>query len=273
MTDNEISGIKRQYANAANLDSRIKLHRLYSTNSQGWSTWVYKQMTFPKGSCVLELGCGNGQLWLDNRDSVPANVTFTLSDFSDGMLKEAKIRMACISGNFKYAVIDAQDIPFENESIDILIANHMLYHVPDLEKALSEIRRVLRIGGIAYCTTMGKRHLAEISEILSKIDKRIVFNEVSHGKFTMQSGPAILSKYLSQVEVREYEDSLKVTNADDLIEYIMSSGGMSNVGTYLQGNKLGILRDILLKEIQAKGYIQISKESGMIIGKKTASQI
>lgn len=270
MPSNESSDVKRQYANAANLDSRINLHRLYSTNSQGWSAWVYRQMTFPKGSSVLELGCGNGQLWLDNRNRIPADVTFTLSDLSAGMLNEANIRMIDIPGNFKYIVIDAQDIPFENESMDILIANHMLYHVPDLEKALSEMRRVLRIGGIVYYTTIGKRHFAEIAEVLSKIDKRIVFNEISYGKFTLQSGPAILARYLSQIEVREYEDSLKVTNADDLIKYIMPSDGISNASTYLQGDRLGILRDILLKEIRAKGYIKVSKESGMIIGKRVA---
>jgi len=270
MTSNKGSDLKRQYANATNLDSRINLHRLYSTNSEGWSAWVYRQMAFPKGSSVLELGCGNAQLWLDNRDKIPSDVTFTLSDFSAGMLSEARNRMAGMAGNFRFSIIDAEQIPLEGESIDILIANHMLYHVPDLDKGLSEIRRVLRIGGTLYCTTIGKRHLAELGESLSRIDKRIEFNRSAHGKFTMQSGPSILARYLSQIEVREYEDSLEVTNAEDLIKYVMSSVGISNVGTYLEGEGLGILRENLLEEIRRKGCIKISKESGMIIGKKAA---
>jgi ubiquinone/menaquinone biosynthesis C-methylase UbiE len=227
-------------------------------------------MTFPKGSSVLELGCGNAQLWLDNRDKIPDGVTFTLSDFSAGMLNEARNRMAGLPGNFTFSIIDAEQIPLEEKSIDILVANHMLYHVPDLDKALAEIRRVLRIGGTLYCTTIGKRHLAEIGEALSRVDERIEFNRIRHGKFTMQSGPSILARYLSEIEVREYEDSLEVTNAEDLIKYVMSSVGISNVGSYLEGKGLGTLRENLLEEIRRKGYIKVSKESGMIIGRKAA---
>ena len=58
--------------------------------------------------------------------------------------------------------MDAQDIPFEDDTFGCVVANHMLYHVPDLDKGLAEIRRVLKPGGKLYAATNGEAHMLEL---------------------------------------------------------------------------------------------------------------
>ena len=77
-----------------------------------------------------------------------------LSDLSAGMLEFAKQNVT--GENVRHIVIDIQDIPFPADSFDLVIANMMLDHVPDLPKALREVQRVLRPGGTFVCATYGE---------------------------------------------------------------------------------------------------------------------
>lgn len=67
---------------------------------------------------------------------------------------------------FVYAVADAQALPFADATFDAVIANHMLYHIPDLPRALAEIRRVLKPAGRFYASTIGREHMHELDELI-----------------------------------------------------------------------------------------------------------
>ncbi|HJT55387.1 MAG TPA: class I SAM-dependent methyltransferase [Ktedonobacteraceae bacterium] len=137
-----------QYKDSSNLNARIQIHKLFSTNRTAFHRWVFDHFHVPHPARLLEAGCGPGYLWAQNRDRIPEDWEITLSDFSAGMLQEAQSRLSGGSGHFSFQLFDIQSIPFENEHFDTVIANHMLYHVPDRAKALSEIRRVLKPGGV-----------------------------------------------------------------------------------------------------------------------------
>ena len=64
---NEETNIIEQYKNAKNLNDRISLHEKYSTNKQGWFNWLFEKIDFSKVNRLLELGCGNGKLWQENK--------------------------------------------------------------------------------------------------------------------------------------------------------------------------------------------------------------
>ena len=64
------SDIIEQYKNSTNLDIRIKLHKLYSVSDVSWFRWLYDHYKLSDDSRVLELGCGDGSLWLENRDRI-----------------------------------------------------------------------------------------------------------------------------------------------------------------------------------------------------------
>ncbi len=101
--------LSMQYKNATNISARIRLHRDYSVNKEGWFPWLFSNLHLKPGMKVLELGTGNGALWSQNINKVPADVNIVLSDISEGMLADAKIEIG-ENSEFQYAVIDAQSI-------------------------------------------------------------------------------------------------------------------------------------------------------------------
>jgi ubiquinone/menaquinone biosynthesis C-methylase UbiE len=151
-----------QYKDATNLDARVRLHRLFSTNKYGWHRWCFDHYLLPAQARVLEIGCGPAHLWTTNLDRVPPGWHITLSDFSSGMLEQAQQNLGSHAAAFQFQIIDAQQIPFKSDVFDAVIANHMLYHVPDRLKALSEMRRVLKPGSIVYLATNGWSHLRRL---------------------------------------------------------------------------------------------------------------
>ena len=74
-----------QYHNANNVSARIRLHKLYSVNKEGWFPWLYREMKLKSGMKILEVGCGNGALWVENSDNIPTGrgTSIVLSDISE----------------------------------------------------------------------------------------------------------------------------------------------------------------------------------------------
>ena len=136
----------KQYGDSSNLNARIQLYTRFSNSPDDLGRWVFDRLDLPRRCRLLELGCGTASLWVGNASRVSAGWTVTLSDRSPGMLREARDNLAVKGLAFRLSVIDAQAIPLADSTLDAVIANHMLYHVPDRAKALSEIHRVLRPG-------------------------------------------------------------------------------------------------------------------------------
>ena len=127
---NNTSVVKQQYANANNLNTRISIHDKYSTNKMGFGNWIMSNYRIDEKMKVLELGCGTGDMWKNSQSLIKACSKLILSDFSEGMVATTKSNIGNYE-NTEYKVIDIQEIPYENETFDVVIANMMLYHVPD----------------------------------------------------------------------------------------------------------------------------------------------
>ena len=141
---------RHQYADSRNLDARFQLHDRFSVNQYGWHEWVFDHLQLPGRARVLEIGCGPGLFWQKNASRRPASWDVTLTDLSPGMLADARRALASPGATHRYATADARHLPWPDAQFDTVIANHMLYHVPDRPRALAEIRRVLRPGGRLY---------------------------------------------------------------------------------------------------------------------------
>ena len=246
------------YKDASNLNARIELHRRSSTNKQGWTRWLFDQLNLPPECRVLELGCGPGSLWQENLDCVPVGWEITLTDFSPGMLEQAQDNLGS-EQRFEFEIVDAQSIPYDDESFDAVIANHMLYHVPDRAKAIGEMRRVLKVGGRFYASTVGLGHMQELWKITGRFDPDEKFQHVIPS-FTLENGYEELSRWFSQVTLHRYEDDLVITEAEPLVAYILSMVEAKSVFT---DDKLAKLVEYLEREIAAHGAVHITKDSGM----------
>jgi SAM-dependent methyltransferase len=251
--------VSGQYRSARNLNVRIALHRRFSTNPHGWHCWVFDQFQLPLQCRILELGCGAGDLWLENIGRIPEGWEITLSDSSAGMVDQARRNLFHKPHPFHFMTIDAQRIPLEGGSFDSVIANHMLYHVPDRTKALAEIHRVLKAGGRLYASTIGQRHLCELADLISRFDADLsAWGWHSPKDFLLENGAAQLSEWFRQVSLRRYEDSLIVTEAEPLADYLLSG----RMETAIE-NRTDFVKFIDRELESCGGAFHVTKDSGL----------
>lgn len=104
---------------------------------------------------ILEIGCGTGQFAKSVMEAMPECV-YLATDQSEAMVAETK-RLGVAARQ-----ADATQLPFMAETFDGVVAAWMLYHVPDLDRAVREARRVLRPGGQLAVATNGDSHLAAL---------------------------------------------------------------------------------------------------------------
>ncbi|URK68214.1 class I SAM-dependent methyltransferase [Streptococcus oralis] len=248
-----------QYKNHDNLDIRVELHKKYSKNKLGFNNWIFSNYQITDEVKVLELGCGTGELWKSNSDSIDKMKQLVVTDFSKDMVKTTKSVIGN-RDNVNYEIIDIQKISFENETFDIVIANMLLHHVNNIPKALSEVNRVLKTGGIFYCATFGENGVVDY---LASLFKDEVNQDLENKTFTLQNGKRYLRRYFNSVDTLLYDDELQVTSIDDLVKYIQSFKGISEIGSLEEK----VIRKRLEIHFQ-KGKLIIPKEYGMFIARK-----
>jgi ubiquinone/menaquinone biosynthesis C-methylase UbiE len=153
---------------------------------------------------VLEVGCGMGelaeQLGKDGLDVVAI-------DLSQRMVELARARGVDVR------VGDVQDLPFGDSEFDVVIADWVLYHVPDLDLALREIVRVLEPGGHLVAATVGPANMREIWELVGG-------PVTVERSFDARTGRGLLEQHFSHVEQRDVEGTLVFEDAETVRHFI-----------------------------------------------------
>ncbi len=250
-----------QYRDSSNFQDRVSIHARFSTNPQSWHRWVFDHFAFAPESRLLELGCGPGLLWRMNRDRLPPRWHIALSDFSPGMVGETRQHLAA-AAQFAFLAADAQALPFPAAHFDGVIANHMLYHVPDRPAALAEIRRVLRPGGRLFAATNGAGHMQELGDLVRRFNPALPFWKLSEQfavNFGLGNGGAQLAPFFPTILRYDFEDGLLVNEAEPLVAYVYSMFGSRG----LSSARRPAFKAFVEAELAAHGPIQITKEAGL----------
>lgn len=259
----------QQYRDASNLNARLAIHQSFSTNNQGWAPFVWDAISaLPADADVLECGCGPASLWTIGADRIPPGWRITLTDFSEGMVEEAKRAIAMlpeeVGAQFSVRQANIEELPFADGAFDGVIANHMLYHVPDRAKAIGEVRRVLRAGGLFFAATNGEGHMAEQRQLGDRfVQGHGIASADWHGTvgrtFSLENGAAQLAPFFDSVEMRYYDDALLVTEVEPLLRYFYSMG-------MIPADLEADLRAFLQQEMDANGgVVEIGKSTGIFI--------
>ncbi len=158
---------------------------------------------------VLEVGCGWGELAARIADELSADVVAI--DLSPRMVELARGR------GVDARVGDVQELTFDDGEFDCVTANWMLYHVPDLDRALGELSRVLRVGGRLVAATNGLRHLDELWALVgrNRADEPV--------RFFAETAEPYLRRHFDSVERRDFQSSVDFPDADAVRGYIASS--------------------------------------------------
>lgn len=157
---------------------------------------------------ILEVGCGTGafaeRLTADN----PA-ATVIATDTSERFVELTAAR------GVDARVADATDLPFADGSFDLVAAMWMLYHVPDLDAALAEVRRVLRPGGRFLAVTNGDEHVADL--------RREAGGGPVVTQFSSQNGEAALLRHFGRVSREDLRPRAVFPDHAAAMAYLASS--------------------------------------------------
>jgi SAM-dependent methyltransferase len=200
--------VREQYATEEGLKARASLY-LYGDSRLDARSLVVEELQRERPRRVVEVGCGFGELaeWIAH--DVGCDVVAT--DQSERMVELSRER------GLDARVADVQDLPFTDGEFDAAVAAWMLYHVPDLDRALAELRRVLRPGGTLVAVTNGASDFQELWDYVGRdvSDRTLTFRA--------ENGEEHLLRYFASVARRDITAPIVFPDADAMRRYVGSS--------------------------------------------------
>jgi len=259
-----------QYKTPDNLQARIKLHRQFGTNPHGWHKFVIDQVNIKAGMTVLEVGCGSGSLWIENRDRIPGELTIFLADISSGMVRNARKAIGALrQTKLEYFCVDVQAIPSYDDQFELVVANHMLYHVPDISLGVREISRVLKPGGFLCAATNGYDHMCEFHELINLFYPDASILRSQSKSYSLENALEILSPWFDSIEINHYDENLKITTVEPVLAYLNSLWAVTEPMDATSNEKLEQAGEMISHQISTKGHFWVTKSQGVVIGKNS----
>lgn len=281
-SDRRLAGTERsvvasQYEDPSNLQSRVNVYAYLRPEHplpQGatFEDWVLDHLDWTGEESALDIGCGPGGFL--SPISLRAGRVMGF-DLSLGMLAEA--RRGTPAGRAHLAAADIQALPLVSDSVDVVVAAFMLYHVPHLDRALGELSRVLQSGGTILAVTNGPGDKIEIRQAWQEAGRRIIgqtFN-VPHwsDNFNLDNGATVLGETFDVVAVDRTRGTFRFPDPGPVLAWVQSlrpglEGGIEDV---TWADVMGELRRIVAHEIEAHGTFAAGKDSGLVIARKRAT--
>jgi SAM-dependent methyltransferase len=203
---NDPALVAEQYADESGLAVRRRAWRefLEGPNSDDWT---FDAIVERDPRRVLEVGCGWGELSKRVQRETEADVT--AFDLSERMARLARGRAV------RAFVADVQALPFPERSFDVVVANAVLYHVPNVDRGLAEIARVLTPDGAFVATTFDGGRFAELFALAGAEPPVIPFRA--------DNGAEILEPRFDHVDTRAATHALVFPSADEVRTYLAAT--------------------------------------------------
>jgi SAM-dependent methyltransferase len=211
---------EKAYANDSKIRARMAIYQYAegAASARGRTSAVAWDGT----QVVADVGCGSGfdlrPLVTGGRCRLAIGV-----DLSAGMLHG----MDDLRGSGRLALVqgDAQRLPLADQVADVGLAMHMLYHVPDIPAALSELRRIVKPGGTVLASTNSGRHLAEMNNLLGEAIAEQLGRTTTIDpppRFSTENGQALLEEHFASVTLHQREVPLLIPAPAPVVAYLDS---------------------------------------------------
>lgn len=263
--ETDAEAAKAQYRDSSNLRKRANIHK-YGRAPVGWFNWLARHAGLPEGGDVLDIGCGPGWLWVAAAADFPEGLGLTLADISPGMVGEAVSAVTQVPSYRSVTGTEATitELPFADASFDAVMACHMLYHVPDLDKALDELARVVKSSGAVIVTTNDSDNMAELYA-----EGGAAFggytSDPSSVNFGIARARELLSARLADVIVTDFREELHITDREDIVGTLTSYPP----GSTATPEQVEALRAAVAARMDANGGVfRTDKHQGLIRGVK-----
>lgn len=258
------AAVSAQYAGPERFDARVRLYRLYARARPTWLGWCWQQLALSPGERVAEVGTGTGNLWLENARAMPQGLAPLLSDRSAGMLHAARQRLRPFAARFHFQRADVQHLPWREAAFDVVIANHMLYHVPDRPRAIAQLARVLSPSGRCLVGTNDRGHLRELRELLADFEVESSLGSASaHRVFDLERAERELGAAFDEVRIARRRERLEVRDASVVGDYLRS------IATESPANRARIARarSHVSERIRVEGCFEVTVAAGVCVAR------
>jgi ubiquinone/menaquinone biosynthesis C-methylase UbiE len=255
--------VEQQYGDDRNLKARQSIYAFQQPVLDIWGGSL-ERAGLRGTERILDIGCGNG-MYLGALRVRGHRGPVIAGDMSEGMLRAART----VAGADPLLVTDVQALPFADNSFDVTLAMHMMYHVPNRAVAIAELRRVLRSDGVALVLTNSRRHFAELDDLLVEcaaaatgVERAPVRTFVT---FTLENAEPELAEQFSSIELCTFTSELVVDEIEPVLDYARSMGAfMADDSSRLDG----VLRELdqrVAAVIAADGAFRVTTESGCFV--------
>ncbi len=261
--------IRDAYATDTALSVRIHTHENYTHPKIDFPNWVLDRIRWRGDERVLDIGAGTGMYLELVRQRVPDG-ELVAGDLSHGMLQRIRQRPQVQAAHT--VRLNAQHLPFPAGTFDVVLANHMLFFVPDIGQALSEIRRVLRPDGCLLASTNSANTMAEFDTLSRRACTLLGFAgvrfESPHNRFTLENGPRQLAHYFRAVARYDIPSHFRFADPEPALAYI-DSLRVLNEPQLPNGLSWENFMDAVEKQIRRlirrTGELRVQKLSGALV--------
>jgi SAM-dependent methyltransferase len=262
------------YADDARLDVRYRTHQLYTLDPVDFGRWTLERLPWRGDEQVLDMGCGPGELLCGMARQHTGWGALVGFDPSSGMVAQAMAAAAAGDLLARFCVADAQNVPLPDVSFDVVMARHMLYHVPDIDRAVAEAARLLRPGGYLLTVTNSANTMPEYSDLIKQAADR--FPAVSWpggatSRFALENAPAFLERYFDPVETFILPGTLRFPLAQPFVDYVDSGRALLMRPGHSDAEWQAVL-DFVRAEAEAvirrQGHFDVTKVAGAVVGRK-----
>ena len=262
------------YRSDEGLRTRIETHRLYSRVQEPFADWLLSLAEWRGDERVLDVGCGSGATLLPVARRVPAGLAVGL-DYSQAMVERCQHEARAAGLRLGLTRGTALDLPFPAASFDVVMMNHMLYHVSDIPAALAEARRVLKPGGVFLAATNGANTMPQIDQVHQAASARLGLpappdysgHRVST-RFNLENGRPPIEAVFGQVAVARRADAFDFPTAEPFLRYYASLATVPPDDPALAESLLAAVRAEVEAIIAERGVFTVDKEAGAFVARK-----
>ena len=259
--------LRYQYGTAEKLKVRIASHERYSERALDFRAWVLQRLDLAAGLTVLDVGCGSGVF---HRALGQHDVRVIACDRSPGMVQEVVAQAAQYRLPVGACQADAEALPVAAGSCDRVMANHMLYHVPDQERALRELRRVLKPGGRVIMATNAADHGKRFRDLHDEIAGELGYTPTGNaaGRFTLDDLP-LVQRVFGAAERHVVRNAFVFPTAEAALAYY-ASGLVDGIAERdAEGSHRGKLLPLMAARIEGiierEGVFRVPKDAGCFV--------
>jgi ubiquinone/menaquinone biosynthesis C-methylase UbiE len=276
-SQNEYEALRRQYETDDNLRTRQETHDKYTIPNRNYVDWVLKCARWRGDEHVLDVGSGPGLYYHSLRDLIPQG-RYIGVDLIPGMLRNHP------AGLDKISVADALHLPFPDASFDVVMANHMLYHVQAVEDTIAELRRVLKADGLLVTATNSVGTMPELQVLMRRaivlLTRRgptsVRVPSLPSDRFALENGTRMLSRYFFAVVRHDLPSALVFPEVEPALTYLESTRDLREAqlpDDVVWEDVMMIMRQQINQLIKHLGELMITKQAGVLIASNSGGFI